>query len=175
MAVSSKTGTTFEDPRVKHREDRIKEAIAHDAALPQYKRDLRRKLLRLRDLFVHQARQVRFAIRPLACPLWPWPVNFASVGKGASLPFAPCWLTTAPPSRSSLSLSLHRPTAVREGTRLEPKPGEAASHRRGTVVTWAYFPNRLLICLSASTVPCGRDKMCGRGCGYACRHCVVDD
>ena len=56
--------TTFEDPRVKHREDRIKEAIAHDAALPQYKRDLRRKLLRLRDLFVHQARQVRVARRP---------------------------------------------------------------------------------------------------------------
>lgn len=46
--------TTFEDPRIAHRKKRIQEAQAHEATLPKYKRNLRRKLLRLRDLFKHR-------------------------------------------------------------------------------------------------------------------------
>ena len=46
--------TTYVDPRIEHREERKKLALQHDATLPKYKRDLRRKLLRLRDLFTHQ-------------------------------------------------------------------------------------------------------------------------
>lgn len=54
--------TSFEDPRVKYRQERVKQAMAHDAALPEYKRNLRKKLLKLRDLFVHQARQYEKAL-----------------------------------------------------------------------------------------------------------------
>jgi len=54
--------TTFVDPRIKHREERKKLALQHDAALPKYKRDLRRKLLRLRDLFTHQFLQYKTAL-----------------------------------------------------------------------------------------------------------------
>eukprot|EP00042_Codosiga_hollandica_P055110 m.762272 g.762272 ORF g.762272 m.762272 type:complete len:622 (+) comp59051_c0_seq2:1171-3036(+) len=49
--------TTFEDPRIKANEQRRKDALEHEATLPQYKRDLRRKMLRLRDLFLHRRKQ----------------------------------------------------------------------------------------------------------------------
>lgn len=48
--------TTFEDPRVADREERKRQALRHEAKLPQYKRDLRRKLLRLHDLFRYSLR-----------------------------------------------------------------------------------------------------------------------
>eukprot|EP00037_Helgoeca_nana_P019185 m.186156 g.186156 ORF g.186156 m.186156 type:complete len:864 (-) comp24757_c0_seq1:70-2661(-) len=54
--------TTFIDPRIEHREERKKLALQHDAVLPKYKRDLRRKLLRLRDLFTHQFLQYKTAL-----------------------------------------------------------------------------------------------------------------
>lgn len=51
--------TTFEDPRVAHREKRRQKAAEHERSLPKYKRDLRRKLLRLRDLFAHRLQACR--------------------------------------------------------------------------------------------------------------------
>lgn len=50
--------TTFEDPRIAANEQRRKEALAHESTLPQYKRDLRRKLLRLRHLFLLRRQSV---------------------------------------------------------------------------------------------------------------------
>jgi hypothetical protein len=55
--------TTFEDPRLASREERKQAAIQHEASLPQYKRDLRRKLLRLHDLFRHTLRGKETALR----------------------------------------------------------------------------------------------------------------
>ena len=46
--------TTFEDPRIAVRERRRQEAREQEATLPQYKRDLRRKLLKLRALVKHR-------------------------------------------------------------------------------------------------------------------------
>ena len=54
--------TTFEDPRVADREERRRQAIRHEASLPQYKRDLRRKVLRLHDLFRHKLKNVTKAV-----------------------------------------------------------------------------------------------------------------
>lgn len=48
----------FEDPRIAMRERRRQEALKHEAQLPKYKRDLRRKLLKLRHLFKYQQKQV---------------------------------------------------------------------------------------------------------------------
>ncbi|EGD73425.1 hypothetical protein PTSG_12263 [Salpingoeca rosetta] len=45
--------TTFEDPRLAVQERRRQEALTHEAQLPRYKRDLRRKLLKLRHLFAY--------------------------------------------------------------------------------------------------------------------------
>ena len=46
--------TTFEDPRIKAAEQKRREAKEHERRLPRYKRDLRRKLLKLRHLFQYQ-------------------------------------------------------------------------------------------------------------------------
>lgn len=48
----------FQDPRLQVQKQRRQEALHHEAKLPQYKRDLRRKLLKLRHLFKYQQRQV---------------------------------------------------------------------------------------------------------------------
>eukprot|EP00039_Didymoeca_costata_P029545 m.25094 g.25094 ORF g.25094 m.25094 type:complete len:915 (+) comp7676_c0_seq1:317-3061(+) len=65
--------TTFEDPRVADREERRRQAIQHEASLPQYKRDLRKKLLRLRDLFRSQLRQRERALAANATSAKPAP------------------------------------------------------------------------------------------------------
>jgi hypothetical protein len=44
----------FEDPRISHRRKQVREAEAREAQMPRYKRDLRRKLLRLSALFRHR-------------------------------------------------------------------------------------------------------------------------
>eukprot|EP00730_Choanoeca_flexa_P003128 TRINITY_DN11298_c0_g2_i2.p1 TRINITY_DN11298_c0_g2~~TRINITY_DN11298_c0_g2_i2.p1 ORF type:complete len:1142 (+),score=186.40 TRINITY_DN11298_c0_g2_i2:53-3478(+) len=49
--------TTFQDPRLQVQQQRREEALHHEAKLPQYKRDLRRKLLKLRHLFKYQQKQ----------------------------------------------------------------------------------------------------------------------
>ena len=54
--------TTFEDPRLADRALRMQQAIKHEAKLPQYKRDLRRKLLKLHDLFRHTSREKEKAL-----------------------------------------------------------------------------------------------------------------
>eukprot|EP00051_Salpingoeca_urceolata_P014735 m.187982 g.187982 ORF g.187982 m.187982 type:complete len:1178 (+) comp18172_c1_seq1:291-3824(+) len=46
--------TTFEDPRIAAHEQKKKAAIEHELSLPQYKRDVRRKLLKLRALARHR-------------------------------------------------------------------------------------------------------------------------
>jgi hypothetical protein len=62
----------FEDPRVAAQQKRKEEALHHEARLPQYKRNLRRKLLKLRHLFRHQQKQVRsFAGWEVAFPVSP--------------------------------------------------------------------------------------------------------
>lgn len=43
--------TTFEDPRIMERARKIQEAKQLEKQMPQHKRDLRRKLLRLRHMF----------------------------------------------------------------------------------------------------------------------------
>ena len=48
----------FEDPRIAVQERRRMEALSHEAQLPRYKRDLRRKLLKLRHLFVYLRQKV---------------------------------------------------------------------------------------------------------------------
>jgi hypothetical protein len=78
--------TQFEDPRIAHRQRRMEEAVAHEARLPlfdgvwvitytrnvkitlfltRYKRDLRRKMLRLRDLFKHRMATTLATLSPV--------------------------------------------------------------------------------------------------------------
>lgn len=54
--------TTFEDPRIAAREKRRKEACEHESSLPQYKRDIRRKLLKLRALVKHRQQQMHLLL-----------------------------------------------------------------------------------------------------------------
>ena len=49
---------------------RKEEALHHEARLPQYKRNLRRKLLKLRHLFRHQQKQVRASSVGSVVPCW---------------------------------------------------------------------------------------------------------
>ena len=55
----------------------MQQAIKHEAKLPQYKRDLRRKLLKLHDMFRHTSREKEKALQAQAPPGTPSVVNGA--------------------------------------------------------------------------------------------------